>query len=135
MPTNHHEETTDDPGVLRRIRRRQAAIDRVAKMMPGAEATVLTVWEPFIDTLTGSGSLGVGMAMVGPYADEEKIDAASREAALTSATEGTKRATAAGLVAQPRSESRHGDIAPTILAAAAEVVADVIVTGTPGLRA
>ena len=67
----------------------QAAIDRVAQLMPGAEATVLTVWEPFVDTLTGSGSLGVGMAMVGPYADEEKIDAASREAALTSATDGT----------------------------------------------
>jgi nucleotide-binding universal stress UspA family protein len=110
----------------------QAAIDRAAQIMPGAEVTVITVWEPFIDTMARSGSLGVGMAMVGTYADSEKIDAASQEAALTSATEGAERAAAAGLAAQPRSEASHGAIANAILSAAAEVDADVIVTGTRG---
>ena len=113
----------------------QAAIDRVAQLMPGAEATVLTVWEPFIDLLARSGGLGmgVGVGMAGSYADSEKVDAANGEAALASATEGAQRATAAGLVAQPRPESRDGDIASTILVAAAAVGADVIVMGTRGL--
>ena len=115
----------------------QAAIDRAAQLMRGAEATVLTVWEPFMDLLARSGTLGAGMGvgvgMAGSYADSEKVDAANGEAALTNATEGAQRATAAGLVAQPRSESRRGDIANTILVAAAAVGADVIVMGTRGL--
>jgi nucleotide-binding universal stress UspA family protein len=111
----------------------QAAIDRVAQLMPGAEAMVLTVWEPFIDTLARTGSLGIGLGMAGSYPDGEDIDAASREAALTTAAEGAKRATAAGLVAEPRSVSRHGGIANTILAAASEEDADIIVMGTRGL--
>jgi nucleotide-binding universal stress UspA family protein len=110
----------------------QAAIDRVSQLMPGAEATVLTVWEPFLDMLTRTGSLGIA-GMSGGYADSEKIDATSQEAALASATEGVKRATAAGLVAQPLSASRHGSIASAILRAATEVDADVVVMGTRGL--
>jgi nucleotide-binding universal stress UspA family protein len=109
----------------------EAAIDRVAKLMPGAEATVLTVWEPLLDTLTRTGSLGMGMA-VGTYAGSEDMDATSREAALATATEGAERATAAGLVAHPRCESRHGDIANVILAVGAAVHADLIVMGTRG---
>jgi nucleotide-binding universal stress UspA family protein len=77
--------------------------------------------------------MGMGMGMVGTYGDTEKIDAAHREAALANATEGAQRATAAGLVAEPRTESRQGDIANTILVAAAEVDADLIVMGTRGL--
>ncbi len=108
-----------------------AAIDRVAKLMPGAETMILTVWEPLLDTLTRTGALGMGMA-VGTYADSEEVDAASREAALGTATEGAQRATAAGLVAHPRCERRHGDVANTILAVAADVDADLIVMGTRG---
>jgi len=111
----------------------QTAIDRAAELMPGSEAVVLTVWEPIIAMLAGSGSLGPGMGM-GGYVDSEKIDAASREAALSTATEGARRATAAGLLAQPRSESREGDLANTILVAAAEVDATLIVMGTRGLN-
>jgi nucleotide-binding universal stress UspA family protein len=111
----------------------QAAIDRLAQLMPGAEATVLTVWEPFMNSLARSGSLGMGMAGTYAYADSEKIDEATRVSALASATDGAQRATAAGLVAQPRAESRNGGIANTILVAAAEVDADVVVMGTRGL--
>jgi nucleotide-binding universal stress UspA family protein len=110
----------------------QAAIARAAQLLPGAETTVLTVWEPLLDVLTRSGSLGMGMG--GLYAGNEKdADASSQEAALAKATEGAQRATAAGLVAQPRIASRHGGMAPAILAAAAEADADVIVLGTRGL--
>jgi nucleotide-binding universal stress UspA family protein len=111
----------------------QAALDRAAQVMPGAEATVLTVWEPFMDALTRTGSLGLSGGVAGSFGDLEQIDAVSQKAALANATEGAERATAAGLVAQPRSESRHGGIANTILATAADLDADVIVMGTRGL--
>lgn len=109
----------------------QAAIERVAELLPGVDATVLTVWEPIMDALTRTGSLSMGMA--GSYLDPDKIDAANQEAALANATEGAERATAAGLAAQPRSDARRAAIANTILVAAAEVEADVIVMGTRGL--
>jgi nucleotide-binding universal stress UspA family protein len=111
----------------------QAAIDRVAQLMPGTEATVLTIWAPFVDTLARTGSMGAGFGMAGSGVDLETIDASTRGAALATATEGAERATAAGLVAHPRCASRHDGIANTILAAAAEQDADAIVMGTRGL--
>lgn len=111
----------------------RAAIDHAARLMPGAETTVLTVWEPFLDTMIRAGSLGLGMGMPGAYGDADAIDATAREAALTIAGEGVQRAIECGLRAQPRSEARQGDIAHTILVAAAEIDADVIVMGTRGL--
>lgn len=111
----------------------QAAIDRVAELMPGAEVTVLTVWEPFADALASSGAMGLGVGLAGRFVDSDEFDASIAEAALATAAEGAHRATAAGLVASPRSAARDRDVATTILAAAAAVEADVIVTGTRGL--
>jgi nucleotide-binding universal stress UspA family protein len=111
----------------------QAAIDRAAELMPGAEATVLTVWEEFIDSMIHSGSMGVGMGFAGGYGDDGKLDAASEKAALENATKGAELATAAGLVAQPRIGTRRGAIGHAILDAASEVDADIIVIGTRGL--
>ncbi len=111
-----------------------AAIDRVAALMPGAEATVLTVWEPFIDAMARSGSFATGFGMAGGYglAESQVIDATTCDAASTTAFDGAEHATAAGLVARPRSERRHGDIAGTILGQADDVDADLIVVGTRG---
>lgn len=110
----------------------QAAIDRAAELMPGTEATVLTIWEPFIGMLTRTGSLSAGIGMASDYGDSEKIDADVRAAALATATDGAQRATAAGLVAQPRVQTRHADVADTVLTEAAAIDADVIVMGTRG---
>jgi nucleotide-binding universal stress UspA family protein len=71
--------------------------------------------------------------MAGGYADDEAIDEASRRTAFTTATAGADRATATGLLARPRCTARRGGVANTILAAAAEEDADVIVLGTRGL--
>jgi nucleotide-binding universal stress UspA family protein len=111
----------------------QAAIERGAKLMPGAETTVLTVWEPYFDTLARSGSMGFGLGMYGSYEDSEAVDAAAGEAALATATEGAQRATAAGLVAHPRAASHHQGVVTAILAEAAALEADAIVMGTRGL--
>lgn len=112
----------------------QAAIDQVAQLMPGAEATVVTVWEPFIDMLLRNGSGGMGMApgQAGNYAEAEKIDAGNRDAAQAHAVEGAKRATAMGLIAEARCESRHGSVGNTILVTAEELDTDLVVMGTRG---
>jgi nucleotide-binding universal stress UspA family protein len=111
----------------------QAAIERAAKLMPGAEATVLTVWEPYVDILARTGSMGLGFGMAGGFTDSEAVDAATAEAALATATEGAQRATAAGLVAHARAVRHGGGVAGTILAEAQSAEADAIVMGTRGL--
>jgi nucleotide-binding universal stress UspA family protein len=111
----------------------QAAIDHAAKLMPGAEATVLTIWMPYVDILTRSGAMGLGVGMSGSFQDSEQVDAATGAAALATATEGAERATAAGLVAQPRAVRDRGGVARTILIEAAVAQADAIVMGTRGL--
>ena len=112
----------------------KAAIVRAAQLMPGAGATVLTVWETFIDSMARNGAMGMGFGMTSGYglADSANIDATTRDAAHATAIEGAERATAAGLVAGARVESRYTDIAGTILAVAAEADADVVVMGTRG---
>lgn len=113
----------------------RTAIDRAAQTMPGAVATVLTIWEPFLDTMTRTGSLGDSLAATATYADDGEIDSSRRRAAIECAAEGAERATAAGLAAEPRTAGQDGGSARTILAIAAEIDADVIVLGTRGLGA
>jgi len=109
----------------------QAAIDRAAQSMPGAQATVLTIWAPFLVTINHAGALG--LAASGVYVDNRQVDLNRRRAAHEHATEGAQRATAAGLHAEPRIAGQDGGSARTILAVAAEIDADIIVLGTRGL--
>jgi nucleotide-binding universal stress UspA family protein len=106
----------------------KAAIDRAGELLSGQAATVLTVWEPFIDLMARSGaSLGL------PPLDSAEIDAATEQAARERADEGVERALGVGFKAQPRTRSHGTTIAETILAEADEVGADAIVLGTRGL--
>ena len=107
----------------------QTAIDHAAQIMSGAETTVLTIWKPHSDLVAYG---GMGPWMAGEYIDDPEIDAASEQAALKTATEGAQRATAAGLVAVPRTAGGHGSVARAILAVAGDVDADVVVLGTRG---
>lgn len=108
-----------------------AAIDRVAALMPGSALTVLSVWEPFVDIVTRGAGMGMGMAG-GIYPDDDTADEANRAAALARATAGAERANAAGLSATAREQcGRHG-VAATVLAVAAEIDAELVVVGTRG---
>ncbi len=110
----------------------RAAIDRAAVLMPGAEATVLTVWEPFTDAILHGNAGGMSLGGLSSAGDAKRIDAGSQESARKIAAEGAERATAAGLVAHERIDSQRGGSGHTILASAADVDADVVVLGTRG---
>jgi nucleotide-binding universal stress UspA family protein len=106
----------------------QAAVDRAAELLPGAEATVLSVWEGFAEVLARSGG-AFGLATT----DFDQVDAASAQAATKRAQEGVDRAQTGGLKAQPRAAERVATIWETILDQADEVGATAIVLGSRGL--
>jgi nucleotide-binding universal stress UspA family protein len=108
------------------------AIDLAAATMPGAEATVLTIWETFVDAMARANAMGAGWGLAMDYEDDGKIDRTSEQAARDSAREGADRARQGGLHAEPRIATRRGGIAETILREAAELDADLIVVGTRG---
>jgi nucleotide-binding universal stress UspA family protein len=108
----------------------QSAIDRAGELLAGKAATVLTIWEPFIDVMARSGA---GLAFGSGTVEVDEIDAASEKAARERAEEGVKRAKKVGLNAQPRTRARLGTVAETILAEAGELDAEAIVMGTRGL--
>ncbi|MCW3012825.1 MAG: universal stress protein [Solirubrobacterales bacterium] len=112
----------------------RAAIDSAAALMPGANATVLTVWEPYLDMLLRTGAIGVGMGngSAGSTEDAARIDAAGHAAAEAQAEEGAQRARDAGLVAAARSVARAGSLGATVLQMADELDAAAIVVGTRG---
>jgi nucleotide-binding universal stress UspA family protein len=108
----------------------QSAIDRAGELFSREPATVLTVWEPFIDLMALSGA---GLALGAGIVNAEEIDAASEQAARERADEGADRARRAGLNPQPRTQARSVTIAETILSVADEVGASAVVLGTRGL--
>ena len=107
----------------------QAAIELAGELFPGKPATVLSVWEPFVDVMART---GLGLAFTAG-ANIDEIDKASEQAARERADEGVERASAAGLKAQPRIGAREATIAEAILEVAEELKARVIVLGTRGL--
>lgn len=110
----------------------QAAIDLAAQAMPGARATVVTVWEPFLEAVN-HGSWFAGEFTLGDGGqDYEQIDRAAEQAASDTAVEGAQRALDAGLLAAARVARRQRGIADAIMLEAAAVDADVIVVGTRG---
>ena len=107
-----------------------SAIERAGELLSGEPATVLTVWEPFIDVMTRTGA---GLGLAPGIVDYEEIDRAYERSARERADEGVERAQGAGLNAQPRTRARQTTIAEAILTEAEEVRARAIVMGTRGL--
>ena len=108
----------------------RTAIAHAGKLLPGQSATVLTVWEPFMELLART---SFGYSMTGPIEDVAQIDTASREGAQARAQEGAELARGVGLDAEARICARRSTFAEAILETAGEIDAAVIVVGSRGL--
>jgi nucleotide-binding universal stress UspA family protein len=108
----------------------RAAIEHGAELLKGEPATVLTVWQPFIEVLAHTSA---GFGLTPGMVDIEEIDAATRKSAEERAEEGAALARAGGLDAHPRVCSQATTTAAAILSAAEEVGASAIVIGSRGL--
>jgi nucleotide-binding universal stress UspA family protein len=105
------------------------AAENAAKLFPATPATVLAVWEPYIDVPTQD---GFGLTYLPAVTDVEEIAAGVEQHARATAQEGADRLKQAGIAAQPRTEVRGTSVAATILDIANEIDADAIVLGTHG---
>ena len=108
----------------------RSAIERAGELMAGHSATVLTVWEPFVDVLARTPS---GFGLAPGMVDVDEIDDASYQNAIEQAREGAELATRASLNAEPRTRALHTTISAAILAEADEIGAGAIVMGSRGL--
>ena len=107
----------------------KAAIGQAGALFESQPATVLTVWERFIDRLSRTPA---GMGMIG-MGDTTEIDAATRKSAEQTAEEGAGLAREAGLDASPRITERAFSISEAILGEADRASAAAIVLGSRGL--
>jgi nucleotide-binding universal stress UspA family protein len=108
----------------------KAAIARVGELFNGQPATVLTVWQPFVQALLHMSS---GLALTPDMLDTGEIDAASRTNAENSAQEGADLARQAGFQATARCRKQETTTANAILAEADALDASAIVMGSRGL--
>jgi nucleotide-binding universal stress UspA family protein len=106
----------------------KAAIQHVSELLPGQEAMVLTVWQPFVEVLARSG-FGFAPALVDP----QEIDEQARKSAEEQAEEGARLAREHGLEAQPRAVQRQGTVAQAILSEADAIETSAVAIGSRGL--
>jgi nucleotide-binding universal stress UspA family protein len=106
------------------------AVEHAAELFKDQEATVLSVWEPFIEVFLRRSS---GLAVAPSSVDVEEIDKTSREAAEQIAAEGAELARTLGLTAEPRVRAQATTTARAILAEAETLDASAIVMGSRGL--
>jgi nucleotide-binding universal stress UspA family protein len=107
---------------------REAAA-RTASLFPGADVTVLTVWEPYLELLDQS---GFGLGFHETPAESTRMEETLGEHARATAAEGAEHLRAAGIAAAARAERRGVSISGTIAKVADELDADAIVLGTRG---
>jgi nucleotide-binding universal stress UspA family protein len=108
----------------------KAAVQMAATLMPGQPATVLTIWEPFVEMIS---RLGPGLGLWPDSIDHRLLDEAAADAARDRARDGANRARRAGLAARPVACARTLTMSETIIAQAESVGARTIVLGTRGL--
>jgi nucleotide-binding universal stress UspA family protein len=104
----------------------KAAVAQAGKLFPGAPATIVTVWQRFVDTLARTGG-GFAVAV-----DYDEIDKSTEADAKQRAAEGAELATAAGLKGTPQTAVVEFSVADAILTEAAAISADAIVCGSRG---
>jgi nucleotide-binding universal stress UspA family protein len=105
------------------------AIDEAARMFPGAEAVVMTVWTSVHD-VAGAGRVALPEAVIEKATTE--IDAAKEAAAEEMARAGAEHARAAGLEARSEAVRAETGVAPAILRAGEEHDVMSVVVGSRG---
>jgi nucleotide-binding universal stress UspA family protein len=108
----------------------KAAIEHGAQLLKGQPATVLTVWQPFIEVMAHTSS---GFGLAPGMVDIEEIDKAMRQSAEERAVEGAELARRVGFDAQPRTCSQETNTSEAILAEADALGAGAILMGSRGL--
>lgn len=108
----------------------KAAIRQTAELLPGAQVTVLTVWQPFAQLMMRSSP---GLMPPAGIIDQEEIDDASERNAQTKAQEGAQLAHDAGLDAQTHTCVQETTTSRAILQQANTIGATTIVVGSRGL--
>lgn len=107
-----------------------AAIERCAELLQGQKATVLTVWEPFVQVVTRAYA---GFGGIGGMVDQEEIDQITRQNAEERAEQGAQHARDAGLDAEPRTCVQQTTVFEAILTEAESLDASAILMGSRGL--
>jgi nucleotide-binding universal stress UspA family protein len=100
------------------------AITFAAGLVPGARAVVITAWKPIIEELLA------GPPESPPISDPVEANERQKRTAATLARDGAKRASAAGLDAEPLVVRATGALWEAIEEAAEELDARLIVCGT-----
>lgn len=108
----------------------KAAIERAAALMPAHEATVVTVWQPFLQLMSRSGA---GMGFVSGSVDYDDIDRANEQNAGERAAEGAELGHVLGLTAASVALPQRTTTAEAILSKAREIDAEAIIVGSRGL--
>ncbi len=108
----------------------KAAVEHAAELFADEPATVLAVWQPFVEVIART---TVGFGMVPSIPDSDEIDAASRKSAEQAAREGVELARKLGMNAEPLTCAQTSTTAHTILGRADELGARAIVMGSRGL--
>jgi nucleotide-binding universal stress UspA family protein len=106
------------------------ALEHAARLLPGARVLVVTLWRPLAEE-------GLSPAARPPASDPEDSGDVSRRAATQIAAEAARRASAAGLDAEPLPVEARGPLWSAIEAVAARHDALLVVCGTnrSGMRA
>jgi nucleotide-binding universal stress UspA family protein len=108
----------------------KAAIEHAAELLTAEPATVLTVWEPFVQLLARTPA---GFGIAPGIGDPDEVDRATQAGAEQRAQEGADLAREAGFTAQPRTCSQTTTVSNAILSEADAVGAGAIVMGSRGL--
>lgn len=106
------------------------AIDKAARMFPGADAIVITAWTS-VRAVAGAGRAALPEAVIEKATTE--LDSAAKAAAEGTAQAGADRARAAGLNARPEAIRADAGVAQAILRASEEPDVMSVVVGSRGL--
>jgi nucleotide-binding universal stress UspA family protein len=105
----------------------KAAVQKAGQLFKGETATVVSVWQRFVDTMARVGG-GIGVIV-----DYDEIDGDSANRSEERAAEGAKLANSVGLQATGKSAVVETTLSDAIIQVADDVNADVLVLGTRGL--